>query len=66
MDTKEKAKLHYDLMNVLTNCKTDQEFYKRLMYAKQLIENSLSEFKDDEIEGDENDDWFPAGLHFTL
>ena len=50
MDTKEKAKLHYDLMNILTNCQTDQQFYQRLVYAKQLIENSLSEFKDDEIE----------------
>lgn len=50
MDLKEKAKLHYDLMNILTNCKTDQQFYQRLVYAKQLIENSLAEFKDDEIE----------------
>lgn len=50
MDFKEKAKLHYDLMNILTNCETDQQFYQRLIYAKQLIENSLSEFKDDEIE----------------
>lgn len=49
MDGKEKAKLHYDLMNILTDCKTDQQFYQRLVYAKQLIENSLSEFKDDEI-----------------
>lgn len=50
MDGKEKAKLHYDLMNILTDCKTDQQFYQRLVYAKQLIENSLAEFKDDEIE----------------
>lgn len=62
MDTKEKAKLHYDLMNVLTNCKTDQEFYKRLVYAKQLIENSLSEFKDDEIEVE--DDYYGEYMGF--
>lgn len=54
MDAKEKAKLHYDLMSILTNCKTDQDFYKRLVYAKQLIENSLSEFKDDEIETEDD------------
>ena len=50
MNAKEKAKLHYDLMNILTDCKTDQEFFKRLIYAKQLIENSLSEFENDETE----------------
>ena len=62
MDAKEKAKLHYDLMNILTNCKTDQEFYKRLVYAKQLIENSLSEFKDDEIEVE--DDYYAEYMGF--
>ena len=62
MDAKEKAKLHYDLMNILTNCKTDQEFYKRLVYAKQLIENSLSEFKDDEIEVE--DDYYGEYMGF--
>ncbi len=50
MDAKEKAKLHYDLMQLLTNCQTDSEFYQRLLYAKQLIENSLSDFDDDEVE----------------
>ena len=62
MDAKEKAKLHYDLMNILTNCETDQQFYQRLIYAKQLIENSLSEFKDDEIEVE--DDYYGEYMGF--
>ena len=62
MDLKEKAKLHYDLMNILTNCKTDQQFYQRLVYAKQLIENSLAEFKDDEIEVE--DDYYGEYMGF--
>ena len=62
MEAKEKAKLHYDLMNILTNCKTDQQFYQRLVYAKQLIETSLSEFKDDEIEVE--DDYYGEYMGF--
>lgn len=62
MDAKEKAKLHYDLMNILTNCETDKQFYQRLVYAKQLIENSLSEFKDDEIEVE--DDYYGEYMGF--
>lgn len=62
MTPKEKAQLHYDLMQILTSCEDDKQFYNRLLYAKQLIENSLSEFKDDEIEVE--DDYYGEYMGF--
>ena len=56
MNLKEKAKLHHDLIQLLRSCKTDIEFYNRLIYAKQLIESELSEFEI-EVEDDYYDEY---------
>lgn len=44
------ALLHKELVDVLTNCKTDREYYQRLLWAQQIITNCLIDFVND---GDE-------------
>lgn len=49
-DRKEYAFLHKELIDILTKCKTDRQFYKRLKWAKTIIENSLNDFSPEEID----------------
>ena len=45
MTRKEMGEIHFKLIELLSNCETDQEFYERLVYAKELIERELKEFE---------------------
>ena len=45
---KEYSKLHYDLTTLLANCETDLQFLKRLLWAKTIIDNALTEFTQEE------------------
>lgn len=38
----EKAKLHKDLITLLTDTPTDETYYTRLIWANQIIANILS------------------------
>ena len=35
------------LVDLLTNCKTDKQYYKRLLWAQELITECLQDFQDD-------------------
>ena len=48
MTRKECAELHLQLIDLLTDCMTDDEFYERLKYAKTIIENELKQWEDTE------------------
>lgn len=43
-DRREYSKLHYDLITMLADCETDMQFLKRLLWAKTVIDNALTEF----------------------
>ena len=45
MTREEKAKLHRDLIDLLTNCEDDQTYYERMVYGLQIISNELTYFK---------------------
>ena len=45
-ERKEKAKLHYDLINILAQCGTDDDFHQRLLWALELITRELVHWKD--------------------
>ena len=45
MTRKEMGEIHFKLIELLSNWETDQEFYERLVYAKELIERELKEFE---------------------
>ena len=47
-DRKEHSELHYDLITMLANCETDMQFLKRLLWAKTIIDNALTEFTQEE------------------
>ena len=47
-ERKEHGKLHYDLITMLANCETDMQFLKRLLWAKVIIDNALTEFTAEE------------------
>lgn len=49
-ERKEHSKLHYDLITMLANCETDTQFLKRLLWAKFIIDNALTEFTEKEKE----------------
>ena len=49
----EKAKLHKDLVDLLTNTPTDETYYTRLIWANQIIANILSNWNVCFEEGDE-------------
>lgn len=53
-DRKEHSKLHYDLITMLANCETDMQFLKRLLWAKTIIDNALTEFTQEEKDGVSN------------
>ena len=37
MTRKDKAELHYQLIKLLTDCDTDEDFLERLFYARDII-----------------------------
>ena len=41
----EKAKLHKDLVDLLTDTLTDETYYTRLIWANQIIANILSNWE---------------------
>ena len=41
---KEKALLHKNLMDILTDCSTDKEYWQRLMWALEIISNEVVRF----------------------
>lgn len=48
---KAKAMLHKELVDLLTKCKTDKEYYERLVWAQEIITNCLADFiTDGELE----------------
>lgn len=48
---KARAVLHKQLVDLLTNCQTDNEYYQRLVWAQEIITNCLQDFiEDDELE----------------
>lgn len=44
---KEKADFHQALIDLLTNTTDDSGFYKRLIWANQIIANALTRFEED-------------------
>lgn len=45
---KEKALLHKKLIDLLTDCATDTDFLRRLIFANEIINNELEQFSDEE------------------
>ena len=41
---KARALLHKELVDLLTNCKNDNEYYQRLVWAQEIITNCLADF----------------------
>lgn len=41
---KEKALLHKNLTDILTDCPTDKEYWQRLMWALEIISNAVVRF----------------------
>lgn len=41
---KEKALLHKNLMDILTDCPTDKEYWQRLMWALEIVSNAVVRF----------------------
>lgn len=47
-DRKEKALLHKELIDLLTNCPDDMAYLKRLIFAQEIITNAIEEFSNEE------------------
>ena len=47
---KEKAILHKELTDILTNCKNDKDYFRRLLWAQEMITRCLTDFLDEEDE----------------
>ena len=47
MDRMERSKLHHDLVELLTDCESDKDYFERMVYSLQIISNELTQFKDD-------------------
>ena len=43
---KERAQLHGDLMNLLTNCKDDAQYFRRLTWALEFITSTIGNYDD--------------------
>lgn len=41
---KEKALLHKNLMDILTDCPTDKEYWQRLLWTLEIISNTVVRF----------------------
>ena len=48
MTRKECAELHFKLIDLITDCQTDEEFHERLNYAKSVIDNELKHWEEKE------------------
>lgn len=44
-ERREKAELHKKLVDLLTECETDTEYFKRLVWANQIIANIFSNWQ---------------------
>ena len=47
-DRKEKATLHKELIDLLTNCPNDMAFLKRLIFAQEIITKEIEQFSNKE------------------
>lgn len=47
-DRKEKALLHKELIDLLTNCTDDMAYLKRLIFAQEIITDAIEEFSHEE------------------
>ena len=47
-DRKEKAILHKQLIDLLTDCKDDHQYLKRLIWANEIISNAIDDFTNEE------------------
>lgn len=45
---KEKAYLHKSLIDILSNCPTDIDFLRRLIFAQEIITKEIEEFSNEE------------------
>lgn len=60
-ERKEQSILHKELIDVLTKCKTDDEYLKRLIWGLEIISNEITTFQSDIVlkeyneEEEEND-----------
>ena len=45
---KEKAYLHKALIDILTDCPTDMDFLRRLIFAQEIITKEIEEFSNEE------------------
>ena len=44
IERENKAKLHLDLIKLLTDCENDAEYFQRLTWALEVISNILSDY----------------------
>lgn len=47
-DRKEKAFLHKALIDILTDCPNDMAYLKRLIFAQEIITNTIEDFTNEE------------------
>ena len=48
-ERKDRAELHYNLVKILTdNIENDNQYFKRLLWALEIISNALSKFENEE------------------
>jgi len=52
-ERQEKAELHKELVDLLTNTQNDYTYYRRVVWANQIIANILSNFEilESELQG---------------
>lgn len=43
---KERYKLHNDLIKLLTNCKDDAQYFRRLTWSLEFISDTLTDYAD--------------------
>ena len=43
----DRGYLRKSMVDLLTNCKTDRQYFKRLLWAQELITECLQDFQDD-------------------
>ena len=43
---KEHAELHKNLIDLLTDCENDEQYYQRLKWARDIITKCLDDFTD--------------------
>lgn len=45
MTRQEKSEMHYNLINIITDCNNDVEMFSRLIYALEIITNEINRFE---------------------